>query len=90
MVFSFAMCVLGAASRTRLDMYQERVAKLSEEYAEMWWLTPISLSFLRILPFASSMVLSFSASVSYRLPPLLAFLATVMAKEVTVGSWLCS
>ena len=41
-VFSFALTVLGAASRTRLDKYRERISKLSEDYPASWWIVAMA------------------------------------------------
>ena len=37
-VFSFAMEVLGAATRTRLKRYSDRVQLMAEDYHDLWWI----------------------------------------------------
>ena len=37
-VFSFAMEVLGAATRTRLKRYSDRVQQMAEDYHDLWWI----------------------------------------------------
>ena len=36
-VFSFAMELLGAATRTRLDKYKNMMTTLNRDYPQMWW-----------------------------------------------------
>ena len=37
-VFSFAMEILGAATRTRLERYSDRVQQMAEDYHDLWWI----------------------------------------------------
>ena len=41
-VFAFAMELLGAASRTRLEKYRLTIAALNRDYPTMWWLTALA------------------------------------------------
>ena len=39
-VFVFAMEVLGAATRTRLERYSDRIQQVAEDYHDLWWIIP--------------------------------------------------
>jgi len=41
-VFAFAMEVLGAAGRTRLERYAARIEKCAEDYPELWWIVGLA------------------------------------------------
>ena len=41
-VFKFAMEMLGAASRTRLDKYKAQIENLNRDYPTMWWLVAVA------------------------------------------------
>ena len=41
-VYTFAMEVLGAASRTRMDKYRKTVAHLNTDYPNFWWLLALA------------------------------------------------
>ena len=41
-VFAFAMMVLKAATRARLEKYYTRISKLSEEYPCTWWIVALA------------------------------------------------
>ena len=41
-VFAFAMSALNYASRTRLDRYYNRIAKLNEEFPNHWWVVGLA------------------------------------------------
>ena len=41
-VFKFAMEMLGAATRTRLDKYKAQIENLNRDYPSMWWLVAVA------------------------------------------------